>query len=116
MATKKKSVEVEKAQSDKNVRQRTARSKIAALAQQYSNEPRKPVSLSPQYQPYFGKVARISLNGISIFIPCNGRTYDIPESFAAEIRGKIYRTDQSLQRQNKASEIKFERYAGELKL
>ena len=114
MATKK--TEDVKVKSDQAVKQRTGRSRTAALARQYAQEPKKPVSLSPQYKPFFGKVARISLNGISIFIPCNGRTYDIPESFAAELRGRVYRTDQSLQRQNKAAEIKFERYAGELKL
>jgi ribosomal protein S12 len=118
MATKndKKEYSDAKVKSDQAVKQRTSRTSRAVLARKYAQEPKKPVSLSPFYSAYLGKVARISLNGISVFVPCNGRTYDVPESFAAELKGRVYRIDQSLNRQKKAADIKFERYAGELKL
>jgi hypothetical protein len=118
MSTKKDKKEYAdaKVKSDQAVKARTSKSRLSVLAREYAQEPKKPVSLAPFYAAYLGKVVRVSLNGISVFIPCNGRTYEVPESFAAELKGRVYRVNQSLNKQKKASDIKFERYAGELKL
>jgi hypothetical protein len=60
-----------------------------ALAEQYKREPKKSVMVAPMYAPYFGKVMHIMINGISIAVPCDGRPYDIPETFAGEVFRRI---------------------------
>lgn len=60
-----------------------------ALAEQYKREPKKSVMVAPMYAPYFGKVMHIKINGISIAVPCDGRPYDIPETFAGEVFRRI---------------------------
>ena len=60
-----------------------------ALAEEYRREPKKSVMVAPMYAPYFGKVMHIMINGISIAVPCDGRPYDIPETFAGEVFRRI---------------------------
>lgn len=60
-----------------------------ALAERYKREPKKSVMVAPMYAPYFGKVMHIMINGISIAVPCDGRPYDIPETFAGEVFRRI---------------------------
>ena len=45
-------------------------------------EPKVPMYLSPMYRPYLGNVADITINGVSIFFPVDGNTYEVPRSFA----------------------------------
>jgi hypothetical protein len=60
-----------------------------ALAEVYRREPKKSVMVAPMYAPYFGKVMHVSINGCSIAVPCDGRPYDIPETFAGEVFRRI---------------------------
>lgn len=60
-----------------------------ALAERYKREPKRSVMVAPMYAPYFGKVMHIMINGISIAVPCDGRPYDIPETFAGEVFRRI---------------------------
>lgn len=60
-----------------------------ALAEVYRREPKKSVMVAPMYAPYFGKVMHIMINGISIAVPCDGRPYDIPQTFAGEVFRRI---------------------------
>lgn len=60
-----------------------------ALAEVYKREPKKSVMVAPMYAPYFGKVMHIMINGISIAVPCDGRPYDIPRTFAGEVFRRI---------------------------
>lgn len=60
-----------------------------ALAEEYRREPKKSVMVAPMYAPYFGKVMHIMINGISIAVPCDGRPYDIPQTFAGEVFRRI---------------------------
>lgn len=60
-----------------------------ALAEVYKKEPRKSVMVAPMYAAYFGKVMHIMINGCSIAVPCDGRPYDIPETFAGEVFRRI---------------------------
>ena len=60
-----------------------------ALAEVYRREPKKSVMVAPMYAPYFGKVMHVMINGISIAVPCDGRPYDIPETFAGEVFRRI---------------------------
>ena len=60
-----------------------------ALAEVYRREPKKSVMVAPMYAPYFGKVMHVSINGCSIAVPCDGRPYDIPKTFAGEVYRRI---------------------------
>lgn len=51
----------------------------------YKNEPKVPVRVAPAYAKYFGRVMRVSINGISIAVRCDGNVVELPESFAAEV-------------------------------
>lgn len=59
------------------------------LAEVYKREPKVSVMVAPMYAPYFGKVMHIMINGISIAVPCDGRPYDIPKTFASEVFRRI---------------------------
>lgn len=88
------------------------------LAAHYRGENRVTVSISPMYAPHFGKNMPVILNGIAIYIPCDGQNYDVPESFAMEIRQRVRQVDEQLTRQKRLSDVSKngERYAGELDL
>ena len=77
-------------------------------------EPKVPMYLSPMYRPYLGNVADITINGVTIFFPVDGNTYEVPRAFADEIA----RIDAMLTKQNKMADVanNYERTPGELKL
>jgi hypothetical protein len=75
------------------------------LAKTFREQEKVPVSISPLYMPYFGRVMTVTINGASIAIPVDGRSYMVPESFAEEIQIRIYRRDQLIKKQNKMSDI-----------
>lgn len=91
------------------------RSETARLAQHYKNEKKVRVSISAMYRPYFGNTMPIVLNGVPIYVPCDGAAYEIPESFAMEVYARIAKVEAQVQRQQNLSNAKdnFERYPGE---
>lgn len=64
-----------------------------------------PVQISPLYQPYFGKVHTVTINGASVAVPVDGKTYMIPETFAEEVAIRIYNQDQLIQKKNRLSDV-----------
>lgn len=86
-----------------------------ALAQTYKVEGKVPVSISPSYRPHFGSTAMISVNGISVYVPCDGRAYSINATHAAELFETIDRIDLQLTRQQGASNMSIESSPGSLK-
>ena len=88
----------------------------ATLTATYKGEKLIPVTLSPFYAPYLSKRARISLNGISVYVPCDGSIYNIPESFAAELHRKVKSIDKQVQKMASMSKVdtNYERSPGEL--
>ena len=60
-----------------------------ALAEEYRREPKKSVMVAPMYAAYFGKVMHVMINGCSVAVPCDGRPYDIPKTFAGEVFRRI---------------------------
>jgi hypothetical protein len=63
------------------------------------------VSISPLYIPYFGRIMTVTINGASIAIPCDGRTYKIPAAFAEEVKCRIYRQDELFTKKRKLSDV-----------
>lgn len=88
------------------------------LANQYKTEDKVPVMVSPLYQPYFGKVMDVNINGISIFLPIDGTTHLIPRTFADEVFERIFKVDDIIKKQRRMADIKenLESSPGELQL
>lgn len=84
-------------------------------------EQKVPVSVSPQYNAEFGNNMRVTINGISIFIPIDGRQYMVPQTFADEIMRRVHKVNQKLNRFKRRGNdnnvvLVEERSIGEVKL
>lgn len=88
------------------------------LAEVYRNEPKLPVTLSPFYAPIVGKNALVSIQGISVYVPADGRIYYVNQSHALQLLDTISRIDAKQQKINRMADVKqnFETSAGALRL
>lgn len=82
-----------------------ATNKRRELAKYYREEEKVDMYLSPTYQPYFGKVMRVTINGISIYFPVNGSTHSVPRTFADEITARRLKVDEIITKQAKMADI-----------
>jgi len=98
-------------QSEKPVRKMT-------MQEYYRTEEKVSVMLSPMYQNHFGKVMPIMINGITIAVPVDGKTYAIPATFAAEVHRRRMAVDAEVERAERLADIQNngEQYPGALKL
>ena len=64
-----------------------------SLVAEYRNEKQVPVQIAPSYAKYFGNAMTVSINGICVTIPCDGRTHLLPETFATEIYRRMHGVD-----------------------
>lgn len=92
--------------------------KRKSLVTIYRKEEKRPVTISPFYAPYLGRVVRVSVNGIVVDIPADGQTYKINKTHANHIIAKIKRIDAMIARQKRAGDVSknFEHAPGELHL
>lgn len=92
--------------------------KLRDLKAYYTREKSIPVYLSPMYRPYLGRVADITVNGVTIFLPVDGQVYEIPETFADLVNQKRMAIDAMLTKQQRMSDVQVnhEHSPGELKL
>lgn len=67
--------------------------KQISLLQVYRNEELIPVRIAPSYAKYFGSVMRVSINGIVVSVKCDGRTVQVPKTFATEIYRRMDNMD-----------------------
>ena len=88
------------------------------LGEKFRKEEKVSVSISPLYKPYFGKVMTVTINGISCAIPVDGKTYQVPKSFAEEVNIRKFRQDELMEKAKKLSDVQnnFESSPGELAL
>lgn len=93
-------------------------SKRKSLVGVYRAEEKYPVTISPFYAPYLGRVVRESVNGIIVDVPADGQTYKINKTHADHIVAKIKRIDAMIARQKRAGDVSnnFEHAPGELHL
>ncbi len=89
-----------------------------SLAQQYAQEEKVSVMIAPMYAAYFGKVMKVELNGIPVAVPCDGRPYTIPKSYAAEVQSRLRMENDKQAKQKRFSECasNVESSPGALKL
>lgn len=76
-----------------------------SLVAEYNSEPKKLVVIAPAYRPEFGNNMHVSLNGISMAIPCNGRPYSIAESFAAVVQERLRACNDQMNRKKQLADI-----------
>lgn len=110
--------EVQSAIALSNRKVAEAQKLLQVNAQRLKVEKKSPVTLAPMYQAYFGEVMTVTLNGLSIYVPVNGRTYQVPKSYAQIIQERRRRVDEHVMRAQRLSNVQsnFERTAGELVL
>lgn len=75
------------------------------LVDKYKTQNKVPVIISPMYRPYLGKNAMVSVNGIAVYVPCDGRAYTIPRSHAGVLLEKIQKIDENNMKLNKMSDV-----------
>lgn len=93
---KKKTIEQETLELDR---------KQKNLVNVYKNEPQIAVSIAPSYAKYLGRIVRISINGVSVAIPCDGSSHKVSESFAAEIHSRMQKINEQELRAQKMSRV-----------
>lgn len=88
------------------------------LAKSFKTQDKVPVAISPLYAPYFGRIMTVTINGCSVAVPCDGKTYMIPATFAEEVKVRIFNQDQLLQKKRRMGDVSrnFESSPGELEL
>jgi len=88
------------------------------LHQIYKDQKKVPMYLSPSYRPWFGKVMRVMINGISIWFKVDGSMQEVPKTFANEITRRRKAIDRQINRQQKMASVPAnnERSPGELNL
>lgn len=92
--------------------------KRKALGSVYDAEPKVSIMVAPMYEAHFGKIMNVSINGINCAVPCDGKPYTIPETFAAEVQARLRAVNEQQAKQKRFSEIgrNNETSPGELKL
>lgn len=114
MATKKENITLEQdANAKLALRERSRKELIKKL----QREPKVRVSVSPMYKPYYGSSVMVSIQGIAVYVPANGKTYSIPKSFAGALYESIAAIDAQIQKTTRMSQVQenFETSVGELR-
>lgn len=90
----------------------------ANLRRKFEKEERVQVTVPPFYAPYLGKNAMVSVQGIAIFVPANGRPYRINATHAAELHEAMRAVDNKIRKEQAMSNVQanFEKSPGELQL
>ena len=76
-----------------------------SLLKIYQSQPKYPVRIAPSYAKYFGRLMRVSINGITVTVICDGSTVNVPEIFAAEIGRRMNTIDANEARAAKMANI-----------
>ena len=113
-STKKKSDPVQSKIKSYDIPEADKRQK--SLLQIYGKEEKVPVRVPPAYAKYFGRVMRVSINGVVIAIRCDGKTVQLPATFAAEVSRRIACVEANEMKRQKMAHVKnnFESTPGSL--
>lgn len=88
------------------------------LKERYLKQEKVPVTISPMYEPYFGKVMEIQINGHYVSVPCDGKPHMLPKTFASEAFARINAVDEEQRRADRMADVTNNREVvqGELQL
>ena len=76
-----------------------------SLVEKYKAEKKYKVKGAPAYQAHFGSVMSIIINGVLIAVPLDGRSYEIPESFAQVFNSRIRQIDNMALQQSALADV-----------
>lgn len=76
-----------------------------SLVEKYKAEKKYKVKGAPAYQAHFGSVMSIVINGVLIAVPLDGRSYEIPESFAQVFNSRIRQIDNMALQQSALADV-----------
>lgn len=62
---------------------------IAQAAHRFKNEELKEVIIEPPYGKMTGGVIKVSINGVGLALPANGKGYKVPMSFYLEFKERM---------------------------
>lgn len=95
----------------------TAETRRRKLSKVYKNQELIGVSVPPLYKPYFGESMVVTINGFTVVVPCDGRTYQVAEVFATEIMSRLNKTNEIIEKGKSMANVSgnHEKSMGELK-
>ena len=67
-----------------------------ATMMMYKNEPKEPISISKTFQAQFGPSLVITVNGVRVAIPVDGKTYMINQTHCQHAKERIAKVDRLL--------------------
>ena len=91
--------------ADNNQSVNALEKKRLSLVEKYKAEKKYKVKGAPAYQAHFGNVMSIVINGVLITVPLDGRSYEIPESFAQVFNTRIRQIDNMSLQQSVLSDV-----------
>lgn len=91
--------------ADNNQSVNALEKKRFSLVEKYKAEKKYKVKGAPAYQAHFGSVMSIVINGVLIAVPLDGRSYEIPESFAQVFNSRIRQIDNMALQQSALSDV-----------
>lgn len=91
--------------ADNNQSVNALEKKRLSLVEKYKAEKKYKVKGAPAYQAHFGSVMSIIINGVLIAVPLDGRSYEIPESFAQVFNSRIRQIDNMALQQSALADV-----------
>ena len=91
--------------ADNNQSVNALEKKRFSLVEKYKAEKKYKVKGAPAYQAHFGSVMSIIINGVLITVPLDGRSYEIPESFAQVFNSRIRQIDNMALQQSALADV-----------
>ena len=91
--------------ADNNQNVNALEKKRLSLVEKYKAEKKYKVKGAPAYQAHFGSVMSIIINGVLIAVPLDGRSYEIPESFAQVFNSRIRQIDNMALQQSALADV-----------
>lgn len=91
--------------ADNNQNVNALEKKRLSLVEKYKAEKKYKVKGAPAYQAHFGSVMSIIINGVLVTVPLDGRSYEIPESFAQVFNSRIRQIDNMALQQSALADV-----------
>ena len=91
--------------ADNNQSVNALEKKRFSLVEKYKAEKKYKVKGAPAYQAHFGSVMSIIINGVLVAVPLDGRSYEIPESFAQVFNSRIRQIDNMALQQSALADV-----------
>lgn len=96
---------VKEKQPDATQQGKKTEQKIRSLTEKYKAQPKKTVSISPMYKPYFSNALHVAINTKVVVVLCDGKSYSVPAVFADRINQMIHDVDNFIMKRGRMEDI-----------